>query len=121
MKSNEYELNFLRFQRVADGDTYEVGQQCQRITLMRYYIDGRTTLAKKVETKEEIYSISCRAKRGEVPIEIFLIAWFAQLNRIKDVSLDQVDSAFGFVDEHSPLCGRMAFTKAQISQLVVHL
>jgi len=120
MKTNEAELNLLGFQQVADGETYEAGQHDQRITLMRYAIDSRTILAKKVETHDEVYSISCRAKRGEIPIEIFLSAWLAQLNRIKDVSLDQVDSVFGFVDEPSPLYGGRAFTKAQISQQDIH-
>jgi len=120
MTINKDGFNFLGFQQVEDGETYEAGQHGQRITLVKFAIDSRTPLEKKVQTHEETYSISCRAKRGEVPIEVFLSAWLAQLNRIKDVSLGQVDSVFGFVDEPSPLYGGRAFTDAQISQHDIH-
>jgi hypothetical protein len=120
MTSNKNELNFLGFQQVEDSETYEAGEHDQRITIMKYAVDNRRPLKKKVRTNKETYSISCRAKRERVPIGTFLMAWLAQLNRIKDVSFDQIDSVFGFVDEPSPLYGGRAFTNAQISQQDIH-
>ena len=100
---NRNKPDFLGFQHVEDGDTYEIEQEGQKIALVKFAIDTRMPLEKKVQTHEERYSISCRAKRGEVPIGFFLNAWLAHLNRLKDVSLEQIDSVFGFVDDVSPL------------------